>query len=256
MPLRWCSRGVHFVARAPTSDPSCMRSKRPRASDSASVGSRGERRSVRLSTITSRASRTSVTRGPRRAWPPELREARFIEAHQAHGDEIDGQRVRAGDHRAERHVVGCKPAFTLAANDPVEDRQHRSYGCRRVEMEAASVAVVKAAVEVEAHAPGRTISPPIAAAQECVSAHARLDSAREPKDVCQSTAGEQRPGPVDRTTAQAIGEARLGELVASVGGPAQTVMRKPVLVAVDPDEVLDRERDPRLLVRLQQAGSP
>jgi hypothetical protein len=183
--------------------------------------------------------------------PTQLRELSLVEAHEAHGDEVDGDGIGPGDHGAERDVRRRQRSLALAGEDAVDDRQHGPHRRRRVEMEPRPVAVIEAAIEVAAHPPGRAVAVPVAAADELIAARGGLDAAVGAEQAAEQAAGEQGPRDLGRAAAQAIDEAALGELVAALADGAEAVVGQPVLVAVDADEVLEGQRHAGLLVGLQ-----
>src|SRR4029453_3853733 len=130
-------------------------------------------------------------------------------------------------------------------------REHGAHGCGRVEVAAAGVAVVEAAVQVEAHAPGGLIAVPVAAADERVAARGVLGAPNPAYEPRADPAREQRARHLGGGAAQAIDHGSTRKLVAALRRRSDTMMRQQILVAVDADEILERERNARLLVRLE-----
>ena len=76
-----------------------------------------------------------------------------------------------------------------------------------------------------------------------ISACCEFDLSRHLEKLEHPTAGEQRTGNLRCATSQPIDQAVRWKFVAAVIDSAETVMWKPVLVAVDSNQILDREGD-------------
>ena len=58
----------------------------------------------------------------------ELRDALLVEAHEAHGDEVERDRVGGGQDHAERHVARRERPLALAGHDAVDHGEDGAHG--------------------------------------------------------------------------------------------------------------------------------
>ena len=89
---------------------------------------------------------------------------------------------------------------------------------------------------------------PVSSSNERVAARCRLDPTYRAKEPLPHASGQQRTGDFGGPAPQLVDQTRLWKFVAALGHCTQAVVWKPIFIAVDPHEILQRERDPRLLV--------
>jgi hypothetical protein len=87
---------------------------------------------------------------------------------------------------------GGERALALAGDDSVEDREHACAPGRVRRSAAPSRRCSRGSGSGRAHAPGRAVAVPVAAADELVAAHGDLGAAGPAQEPLQAAAGEQR----------------------------------------------------------------
>ena len=118
-------------------------------------------------------------------------------------------------------------------------------------MEAVSIAEIEATIEIATHPPGSTIPMPVPATYEVVATRSRFDPADQLEELAHPTIRQDRPGEFGGSASKSIDQPVLRKFISTLIDRTEAVMGKPVLVAIDPDEILERQCHTCFLVRLQ-----